>query len=191
MFEIRCCISNINYVRSLGVLQAQFQRFHIPLGIGRAALALMPERAIQALLVKIANQYKEAILGILREFADKNGIKLNLSNLQINGGEKMIKFEIDVDNVDYKSIARFVLPLMSEKVRNNEEMSFLDELLSNRTVMDNVVSGVMDNIPEEMKNNMVKSAVECYGDKILSAINGVIRDKGIVADVSEISVQLV
>lgn len=191
MFELMCCISNINYSTCLEVLRPTLEKHNIPFGIGRIALRLMPDTAKQQLLISLTCRYKEKILHILQELANKNNIVLTFSNLLVNGGKNMIEIKMHIDNIDYKSIAEFVLPIISANLHNNKELSFLNELFDNTQVTSNIISAVLDAIPDEMKNNLVVSAAECNNIKISKILQNALFKNGINADITKISVSTI
>ena len=96
MLELRCCVSRINYADSLESIRSVFERYHIPMFVGRFALFLMPDWKKQQLLISLTNRYNARILHILQDFADKNNIRLNFQNLKLEEGAENI---VDVASV--------------------------------------------------------------------------------------------
>lgn len=189
MFTVLCRIKDIDYSSGLTVLSPMFERFHIPLNVGRAALKLMPNVAKQRILISAVNMNKEKILDILQNLANSKDIKIAFNDIQMCANGNMLEIEIKFDNLDYKGIAELVLPMIAPKIGGNSKLCFLNELLEDSQVAGNVVCAILDNIPEEKKNNMVSSAIECYQNEILKALNNLLYSKKIVAKICQINVK--
>lgn len=189
MFEIYVYINNIDYIGSLNACRNIFKKHHIPVDVGQTVLMLMPNVAKQKLLVTFANRYKTNILDAIRRFVSKYDIKLAFNDMQIKGVQNMMEIKMVVDDVDYESIIRFVLPMVSEKLNNSKELFFLNKLLDDEQAAGEVVSAVLNAVPEKMKKDMISSAVEGCGDRISNALNKLLADKEIRADITKISVK--
>lgn len=192
MLYVSCKMENINFGASLMALIPTLDRFRIPLGVGVVALRLMPEAAKQVLVLSIVKINERRILGILESTAAKHNIKVSLQDIRIRGVGNMLNIGIVVEDLDYGSVAEAVLPmlndLLSKTLSGNPKLHrVLYELLKEPQTMSDIVYAVLDNISDETINNMASTAVNCYQEEILNALNGAIHNKGIVADISEIS----
>lgn len=179
MFEIKGKISNINYGNLLELLRPQLAQYHIPVNVGRAALALafVPDSVKQSTLLSIVRLNRKKILDMLQRYAENNNVEITFQDIVMIGGNNMIEIKINISDVDYKSIVDLALPIVADKLRGNSDMSFLNELLNDTYVTQKVIYSVLDNIPEEMKNKMIESAVECYNDKLLEMLNSFVIEK--------------
>lgn len=191
MFEIGLYVNNIDFNGSIEAFGSFFERYNIPIELGKTAMALLPYAAKQKLLIMLANRSKGAIINALQNSVDKNNIAIKFNDIQINGGTNTVEIKININDVDYESIAKFALPIVLEKLSDNKNLSFLNELSANPQVAENVVSAVLNTLPDEMKNHMVSSALKCYNDKIANALNNILADKKIKAHVSLIDVELI
>lgn len=189
MFTVLCRIENIDYSSCLTLLSPIFTKYNIPIGVGEAALRLMPNIAKQRILISIVRLNKGRILGIIQSLAARNNIKVQLQDMMINGVGDMLEIGIKVEALDYGSVAEAVLPMLVKILNDNSKLCFLNELLEDPQAVRNIISAILDNIPDETKSNMVSSVVECYQEEILNVLNGVIHNKGIVADILEIDVK--
>lgn len=194
MLYVCCKMENVNFGASLMAVYPTLERFHIPIGVGKVALRLMPEITKQILVLSIVKMNKGRILGILQNLAAKNNIKITLQDIMIYGVGDMLEIGIKVDDLDYGSVAESALPMLndwlSDSLSNNPKLEqVLREMLKEPQVVRDVVFAVLNVIPDETKNNMISSAVKCYQEEILNALNGIIHNKGIVADISEIDVK--
>lgn len=190
MLEIECYIKRINYNNILELVSPVFEKYHIPMIVGKAALFFMSDSQKQEILISLVKMNNSKILSALQDIIDKNNILLDLKRIIVKEGvNKMIEIKLLVDNINYESIAKLAMPMLSENLKKQEKMSFLNELLKNEEVSKNVVTAALNEIPDEMKNNLVLSAVKCYNNEISEALRNVLKDKGIGIDIAEISLR--
>lgn len=195
MLYVLCKTEIINFGASLAAVFPMLERFHIPLGVGEGAFRLMPETVKRMFVSSAVERNKARILEILQKSATENNIKVILRDIKIIQREgNIFEIGIEVGDLDYGSVAEAVLPMFNKLLSNllsgNPKLQcILNELPKEPQVVRNIVYAVLDVIPEETKNNMVSSAVECYQEEILKALNNVLQSKGIAADISEIKVR--
>lgn len=190
MFEIKGCVSGINYDSCLQLLSPIFQKYHIPLIAGKAALFFLSEEKKQELLISLVRKNDTRILSILQEVINKKNISLDLKEISINERVgKMIEIKLAVDNVNYESIVELILPVLCDSIKEKKELSFLNELLANAEISKNVITAALNAIPDETKTNMVLSAAECYNDKILEMLKDFVIKKGIKIDIDKVSIK--
>ena len=190
MFEIKCCVNRINYDSTLQLLSPVFQKYHIPMLVGKAALFIMSEAKKQELLISLIKKNDIRILSILQEVINKKNISLDLKEISINERVgKMIEIKLAVDNVNYESIVELILPVLCDSIKEKKELSFLNELMANAEISKNVISATLNAIPDEMKTNLILSAAECYNDKILEMLKDFVIKKGIKIDIDKVSIK--
>ena len=95
----------------------------------------------------------------------------------------MLELRILVDNIDYDSIAEYLIPVVAEKLRREDKGGILGSVLAG---MARTLLGAMS---QEQKDRLLVQLVTKNREKLLDKGNRAARDKGIGVQLCDVAVQ--
>ena len=98
----------------------------------------------------------------------------------------MLELRILVDNIDYDSIAEYLIPVVAEKLRREDKGGILGSVLAGNPDMARTLLGAMS---QEQKDRLLVQLVTKNREKLLDKGNRAARDKGIGVQLCDVAVQ--
>ena len=104
----------------------------------------------------------------------------------------MIEVKLLIDNIDYTSVAEYLVPLLAESMKNGEKGGILGSVLANNPDMaTNMARTVLNKMSQEKKDELVLQMVTKYRDKILTGGRNALSKHGIGVELCDISARKV
>jgi len=186
MFEIRCIINDVNYDSILNI----FEKYPVPVLMGKVASALIPDALKQDTLISLMKSCNKKILSLLQNVADRNNISLSFKDIKINKlSEDETEIKICAEHIDYESIVKAVLPWLISFLRKEAKLQFLSDLLNDEKISEKTALAIVGAIPYEMKADIMVSAAEFYNDELIKAVTDIIHKKGIDANIKALQLK--
>lgn len=80
----------------------------------------------------------------------------------------MIELKILIDEIDYDSVADFLVPLLVEKLKKEDRTGLFGSVLSGNSAMaSNMARGLLEKLPQEKKDELVVQMLTKNRDKLL------------------------
>ena len=80
----------------------------------------------------------------------------------------MIELKILIDEIDYDSVADFLVPLLVEKRKKEDRTGLFGSVLSGNSAMaSNMARGLLEKLPQEKKDELVVQLLTKNRDKLL------------------------
>ena len=104
----------------------------------------------------------------------------------------MIEVKLLIDNIDYTSVAEYLVPLLAESMKNGEKGGILGSVLANNPDMaTNMARTVLNKMSQEKKDELVLQMVTKYRDNILTGGRNALSKHGIGVELCDISARKV
>lgn len=102
----------------------------------------------------------------------------------------MLELRILVDDIDYDSIAEYLIPAVAEKLRREEKGGILGGVLAgNPDVAASVVRTVLGTMSQEQKDQLLVQLVTKNREKLLDKGNRAARSRGIGVQLCDVAVR--
>lgn len=100
----------------------------------------------------------------------------------------MIELKISLDSIDYSGIAELVMPLVKDKLADNDNIlvrSIFENV--NPDSMSRVLNSALNLLSQDQKDEITISLFERYKDRIVKTIEQTAQSKGIELSIKELS----
>lgn len=187
---------NINYSEILSkLLQSDSEkkdRNFFASAIGKlisGGITILPDGMKDAMVKRLFVLNRTAITAQINKKLSDNEIELEIKDAVIEGSSKLMKIQLDVDNVNYNQIILKFLPQIIGLIPKNEKTTvFTDALDIVGDKLDMMVNDLLDNLDCEQKEQLLRLFVNHFSPKISSILNKLITDNGITAEIDGISI---
>lgn len=100
----------------------------------------------------------------------------------------MIELKILIDEIDYDSVADFLVPLLVEKLKKEDRTGLFGSVLSgNSTMASNMARGLLEKLPQEKKDELVVQLLTKNRDKLLETGRTAAAKNGIHLQICDVS----
>ena len=100
----------------------------------------------------------------------------------------MIELKILIDEIDYDSVADFLVPLMVEKLKKEDRTGLFGSVLSGSSAMaSNMARGLLEKLPQEKKDELVVQLLTKNRDKLLETGRTAAAKNGIRLQICDVS----
>ena len=100
----------------------------------------------------------------------------------------MIEVKILIDNIEYDSVAEFLVPLLAESMKKGEKGGILGSVLANNPDMaSSMARTVLNKMSQEKKDELLLQMLNKHRDKILQKGRKVLAKKKIGVELCDIS----
>ena len=104
----------------------------------------------------------------------------------------MIEVKIMVDNINYESVAEFLVPLLAESMKNGEKGGILGSVLAgNPEMATNMARTILKTMSQEKKDELLLQMVAKHRDKILAGGRSALSGRGIGVELCDITAKKV
>ena len=104
----------------------------------------------------------------------------------------MIEVKILVDNINYESVAEFLVPLLAESMKNGEKGGILGSVLAgNPEMATNMARTILKTMSQEKKDELLLQMVAKHRDKILASGRSALSGRGIGVELCDITAKKV
>lgn len=102
----------------------------------------------------------------------------------------MLELRILVDNIDYDSIAEYLIPVVAERLRREDKGGILGSVLAgNPDMAAGMARTLLGAMSQEQKDRLLVQLVTKNREKLLDKGNRAARDKGIGVQLCDVAVQ--
>ena len=102
----------------------------------------------------------------------------------------MLELRILVDDIDYDSIAEYLIPAVAEKLRREEKGGILGNVLAGNPDMEaSVARTVLGTMSQEQKDQLLVQLVTKNREKLLDKGNQAVRSRGIGVQLCDVAVR--
>ena len=100
----------------------------------------------------------------------------------------MIELKILIDEIDYDSVADFLVPLLVEKLKKEDRTGLFGSVLSSNSAMaSNMARGLLEKLPQEKKDELVVQLLTKNRDKLLETGRTAAAENGIRLQICDVS----
>ena len=100
----------------------------------------------------------------------------------------MLELRILVDDIDYDSIAEYLIPAVAEKLRREEKGGILGNVLAgNPDMAASMARTVLDKMPQEKKDELLVQLLNRNRDKLLEKGRTLAAEKGVRLQLCDVS----
>ena len=104
----------------------------------------------------------------------------------------MIELKLLIDNIDYDSVAEFLVPVLAESLKKGEKGGILGSVLANNPDMAaSMARTILGKMSQEKKDELVLQMLAKHRDKILQKGRGLLAKKNICVELCDISARKV
>ena len=187
---------NINYSEILSkLLQSDSEKkdgnfFASAIGkLISGGITILPDGMKDAMVKRLFVLNRTAITAQINKKLSDNEIELEIKDAVIEGSSKLMKIQLDVDNVNYNQIIVKFLPQIIGLIPKNDKTTvFTDALDIVGDRLDVMVNDLLDNLDDKQKEQLLRLFVNHFSPKISSILNKLIADDGITAEINGISI---
>ena len=152
-------------------------------------ITILPDSMKDAMVKRLFVLNRTAITAQINKKLSDNEIELEIKDAVIEGNSKLMKIQLDVDNVNYNQIIVKFLPQIIGLIPKNDKTTvFTDALDIVGDKLDMMVNDLLDNLDCEQKEQLLRLFVNHFSPKISSILNKLIADNGITAEIDGISI---
>ncbi len=102
----------------------------------------------------------------------------------------MLELRVLVDDIDYGSLAEYLIPALAEKLRREEKGGILGSVLAgNPDMAASMAQKLLDAMSQEQKDQLVLQLLGKNREKLLDKGNELLRRRGIGAQLCDVSVR--
>ena len=187
---------NINYSEILSkLLQSDSEKkdgnfFASAMGkLISGGITILPDSMKDAMVKRLFDLNRTAITAQINKKLSDNEIELEIKDAVIEGSSKLMKIQLDVDNVNYNQIIVKFLPQIVGLIPKNDKTTvFTDALDIVGDKLEAMVNDLLDNLDCEQKEQLLRLFVNHFSQKISAILNKLIADNGITAEINGISI---
>ena len=100
----------------------------------------------------------------------------------------MIELKILIDEIDYDSVADFLVPLLVEKLKKEDRTGLFGSVFSGNSAMaSNMARGLLEKLPQEKKDELVVQLLPKNRDKLLETGRTAAAKNGIRLQICDVS----
>lgn len=101
----------------------------------------------------------------------------------------MIELKILIDEIDYDSVADFLVPLLVEKLKKEDRTGLFGSVLSGNSAMASNMAarGLLEKLPQEKKDELVVQLLTKNRDKLLETGRTAAAKNGIRLQICDVS----
>ena len=100
----------------------------------------------------------------------------------------MLELRILVDDIDYDSIAEYLIPAVAEKLRREEKGGILGNVLAgNPDMAASMARTVLDKMPQEKKDELLVQLLNRNRDKLLEKGRTLAAENGVCLQLCDVS----
>ena len=100
----------------------------------------------------------------------------------------MIELKILIDEIDYDSVADFLVPLLVEKLKKEDRTGLFGSVLSGNSAMASIMArGLLEKLPQEKKDELVVQLLTKNRDKLLETGRTAAAKNGIRLQICDVS----
>ena len=100
----------------------------------------------------------------------------------------MLELRILVDDIDYDSIAEYLIPAVAEKLRREEKGGILGNVLAgNPDMAASMARTVLDKMPQEKKDELLVQLLNRNRDKLLEKGRTLAAENGVRLQLCDVS----
>ena len=152
-------------------------------------ITILPDSMKDAMVKRLFVLNRTAITAQINKKLSDNEIELEIKDAVIEGSSKLMKIQLDVDNVNYNQIIVKFLPQIIGLIPKNDKTTvFTDALDIVGDKLDMMVNDLLDNLDDKQKEQLLRLFVNHFSPKISSILNKLIADNGITAEINGISI---
>ncbi|MGN1434073.1 MAG: hypothetical protein ACI4XI_10270 [Ruminococcus sp.] len=152
-------------------------------------ITLLPDSMKDVMMKKLFNRNRNAITAQINQKLSDNEIELEIKDAVIEGSSKLMKIQLDVDNVNYTQVILKFLPQIIALIPKNDKTKVFTDALDIVSVkLDAMVKDLLDNLDNEQKEQLLKLFSNHFSPKISSMLNKLIANNGITAEIDSISI---
>ena len=152
-------------------------------------ITILPDSMKDVMVKRLFDLNRTAIISQINKMLSDNEIELVIKDAVIEGNSKLMKIQLDVDNVNYNQIIVKFLPQIIELIPKNEKTTvFTDALDIVGDKLDEMVNDLLDNLDDKQKEQLLRLFVNHFSPKISSILNKLIASNDITAEINGISV---
>ena len=152
-------------------------------------ITILPDSMKDVMVKRLFDLNRTAIISQINKKLTDNEIELEIKDAVIEGSSKLMKIQLDVDNVNYNQIIVKFLPQIIGLIPKNEKTTvFTDALDIVGDKLNLMVNDLLDNLDDKQKEQLLRLFVNHYSPKISSILNKLIANNGITAEIDGISI---
>lgn len=152
-------------------------------------ITILPDSMKDAMVKRLFVLNRTAIISQINKMLSDKEIELEIKDAVIEGSSKLMKIQLDVDNVNYNQIIVKFLPQIIGLIPKNDKTTvFTDALDIVGDKLDMMVNDLLDNLDCEQKEQLLRLFVNHFSSKISSILNKLIADNGITAEINGINI---
>jgi len=139
------------------------------------------------------NRNDQVIKEALNDVLMKNKIAANINNLDIEvvkGVNKMLKFEVTIDQIDYVQTVENLTPLLLQKMaeQDNKAGRVAQMLLSRQELPSNVLKAAIGAIPEDQRDELLTDILMEYKEELVGTLNSIVTKNNMKAEISQLKI---
>ena len=152
-------------------------------------ITILPDSMKDAMVKRLFVLNRTAITAQINKKLSDNEIELEIKDAVIEESSKLMKIQLDVDNVNYNQIIVKFLPQIIGLIPKNDKTTvFTDALDIVGDKLDMMVNDLLDNLDDKQKEQLLRLFVNHFSPKISSILNKLIADNGITAEIDGINI---
>lgn len=152
-------------------------------------ITILPDSMKDAMVKRLFDLNRTAIISQINKMLSDNEIELEIKDAVIEGSSKLMKIQLDFDNVNYNQIIVKFLPQIIGLIPKNDKTTvFTDALDIVGDKLDMMVNDLLDNLDDKQKEQLLRLFVNHFSPKISSILNKLIADNGITAEIDGINI---
>ena len=152
-------------------------------------ITILPDSMKDVMVKRLFDLNRTAIISQINKMLSDKEIELVIKDAVIEGSSKLMKIQLDVDNVNYNQIIVKFLPQIIGLIPKNDKTTvFTDALDIVGDKLDVMVNDLLDNLDDKQKEQLLRLFVNHFSPKISSILNKLIASNGITAEIDGISV---
>lgn len=102
----------------------------------------------------------------------------------------MLELRVLLDDIDYGSLAEYLIPAVAEKLRRDQKGGILGSVLAgNPDMAASMAQKLLDTMSQEQKDQLVLQLLGKNREKLLDKGNELLRRRGIGAQLCDVSVR--
>lgn len=150
---------------------------------------ILPDSMKDVMVKRLFDLNRTAITAQINKKLTDNEIELEIKDAVIERSSKLMKIQLDVDNVNYNQIIVKFLPQIIGLIPKNDKTTvFTDALDIVGDKLDVMVNDLLDNLDAKQKEQLLRLFVNHYSPKISSILNKLIANNAITAEIDSISI---
>lgn len=162
-----------------------------PSGFTKLLFSIAPNKdeIAVSLLCKNAEEIQQYANEALKRFKIAASIKAIRAKTIDKGCDKMIKLEVEIDNIDYEKNITNLMPLLIDILNRNKISSKAISILTNNSELaEKMAKAAIREIPEDKRDELLADILTEYKQEIIDAVNRAILKYYIKAELKDIGI---